>query len=102
MYQDITNLPDGVYELSVLAFQRVGTNEDASKAHDAGTENITAVIYANDLETPFTSPYTYGMKEPSGGDPADYPYEIMVKQFTSLTLCRVWLQPLLKIQRLIP
>lgn len=76
LYQDITNLPDGVYELSVLAFQRVGTNEDASKAHDAGTENITAVIYANDLETPFTSPYTYGMKEPSGGDPADYPYEI--------------------------
>lgn len=76
LYQDITNLPDGVYELSVLAFQRVGTNEDASKAHDAGTENITAVIYANDLETPFTSPYTYGMKEPSGGKPADYPYEI--------------------------
>lgn len=76
LYQDITNLPDGVYELSVLAFQRVGTNEDASKAHDAGTENITAVIYANDLETPFTSPYTYGMKEPSGGKPADYPYTL--------------------------
>lgn len=74
LYQDITNLPDGVYELSVLAFQRVGTNEDASKAHDNGTENITAVIYANDLETPFTSPYTYGMKEPSGGNPADYEY----------------------------
>lgn len=76
LYQDITNLPDGVYELSVLAFQRVGTNEDASKAHDAGTENITAVIYANDLETPFTSPYTYGMKEPSGGNPADYKYNL--------------------------
>lgn len=76
LYQDITNLPDGVYELSVLAFQRVGTNEDASKAHDNGTENITAVIYANDLETPFTSPYTYGMKEPSGGDPADYEYTL--------------------------
>lgn len=76
LYQDITNLPDGVYELSVLAFQRVGTNEDASKAHDAGTENITAVIYANDLETPFTSPYTYGMKEPSGGNPADWAYTL--------------------------
>lgn len=76
LYQDITNLPDGVYELSVLAFQRVGTNEDASKAHDNGTENITAVIYANDLETPFTSPYTYGMKAPSGGDPADYEYTL--------------------------
>lgn len=74
LYQDITNLPDGVYELSVLAFQRVGTNEDASAAHDNGTENITAFIYANDLETPFTSPYTYGMKEPSGGNPADYKY----------------------------
>lgn len=76
LYQDITNLPDGVYELSVLAFQRVGTNEDASAAHDNGTENITAFIYANDLETPFTSPYTYGMKEPSGGNPADYKYKL--------------------------
>lgn len=76
LYQDITNLPDGVYELSVLAFQRVGTNEDASAAHDNGTENITAFIYANDLETPFTSPYTYGMKEPSGGNPVDYKYNL--------------------------
>lgn len=75
-YQDITNLPDGVYELSVLAFQRVAENGVASKDHDNGKEDITAVIYANDLETPFTSPYTYGMKEVSGGDPADYPYEI--------------------------
>ena len=76
LYQDITNIPDGVYELSVLAFQRVGTNEEASAAHDNGTENITAFIYANDLETPFTSPYTYGMKEPSGGNPADYKYNL--------------------------
>ena len=76
LYQDITNIPDGVYELSVLAFQRVGFNEVASVAHDNGTEDITAVIYANDLETPFTSPYTYGMKEASGGDPADYKYNL--------------------------
>ena len=76
LYQDITNIPDGVYELSVLAFQRVGTNEVASAAHDNGTENITAFIYANDLETPFTSPYTYGMKKPSGGAPADYKYNL--------------------------
>ena len=68
IYQDITNIPDGVYELSVLAFQRVANNDDASKAHDASTEDITAFIYANDLETPFTSPYTYGMKENSGDD----------------------------------
>lgn len=67
-YQDITNIPDGVYELSVLAFQRVAENGVASKAHDAGKEDITAFIYANDLETPFTSPYTYGMKENSGDD----------------------------------
>lgn len=74
IYQDITNIPDGVYELSVLAFQRVAENGVASKAHDNGTEDITAYIYANDLETPFTSPYTYGMKEKSGGKPADYEY----------------------------
>lgn len=76
LYQDITNIPDGVYELSVLAFQRVGFNDVASDAHDKGKEDITAVIYANDLETPFTSPYTYGMKEASGGDPADYKYNL--------------------------
>lgn len=76
IYQDITNIPDGVYELSVLAFQRVAENNVASKAHDAGTEDITAFIYANDLETPFTSPYTYGMKEPSGGEPADFKYNL--------------------------
>lgn len=76
IYQDITNLPDGVYELSVLAFQRVAENKVASVAHDNKTEDITAFIYANDLETPFTSPYTYGMKEPSGGDPADYKYNL--------------------------
>lgn len=68
IYQDITNIPDGVYELSVLAFQRVAENNVASKAHDTGTEDITAFIYANDLETPFTSPYTYGMKVNSGND----------------------------------
>ena len=68
IYQDITNIPDGVYELSVLAFQRVANNDVASKAHDASTEDITAFIYANDLETPFTSPYTYGMKKNSGDD----------------------------------
>lgn len=68
IYQDITNIPDGVYELSVLAFQRVAENGVASKAHDNSTEDITAFIYANDLETPFTSPYTYGMKKNSGDD----------------------------------
>lgn len=73
IYQDITNIPDGVYELSVLAFQRVAGNDIASVAHDNGTEDITAFIYANDLETPFTSPYTYGMKENSGDD---YKYKL--------------------------
>lgn len=68
IYQDITNIPDGVYELSVLAFQRVAENNVAYKDHDNSTEDITAFIYANDLETPFTSPYTYGMKENSGDD----------------------------------
>lgn len=76
IYQDITNIPDGVYELSVLAFQRVAENGVASVAHDHGIEDITAYIYANDLETPFTSPYTYGMKEPSGGKPGDYKYKL--------------------------
>lgn len=76
IYQDLTGLPDGVYELKVRAFQRVAENGVASVAHDGGTEDITAFIYANDLETPFSSPYTYGISAPSGGDPKDYEYEL--------------------------
>ena len=74
MYQDITNLTPGVYELSAQAFHRVGANDVASVDGDS-QDNITAVLYANEISAKFASPYSYGMAAPTeGASPADYAY----------------------------
>lgn len=73
MYQDITDLSVGVYELTAQAMHRVGVNDVASVDGDS-QEKITAVLYANDIESKFASPYSYGMAAASGGSPADYAY----------------------------
>lgn len=75
MYQDITNLPVGVYELTAQAFHRVAGNAVASADGDS-QDNITAVLYANDISAKFASPYSYGMAAASGGSPADYAYTL--------------------------
>ena len=74
MYQEIVAPQDGVYEISAQAFHRVTNNDNASVAHDNGSEDITAVLYANNMESKFASPYTYGLDAASGGDPADCKY----------------------------
>lgn len=74
MYQEIVAPQDGVYEISAQAMHRVANNDNASVAHDNGSEDITAVLYANNMESKFASPYTYGLDAPSGGDPADWKY----------------------------
>lgn len=74
MYQEIVAPQDGVYEISAQAFHRVTNNNNASFAHDNGSEDITAVLYANNMESKFASPYTYGLDAASGGDPADWKY----------------------------
>lgn len=74
MYQEIEAPKTGVYEISAQAFHRVAANDVASVAYGNGSEDITAVLYANNLESKFASPYTYGMDAESGGDPADYKY----------------------------
>ena len=74
MHQDLTNLPNGVYQLSVQAMHRVGTNATAAPMHENDTEDITACLYANDLTTKFASPYSASMASASGGSPADYEY----------------------------
>lgn len=63
MYQEFTAPQDGVYEISAQAFHRVTNNANASVAHDNGSEDITAVLYANNMESKFASPYTYGVTE---------------------------------------
>lgn len=74
MYQEFVAPQNGVYEISAQAFHRVAANDVASVAHDNGSEDITAVLYANNMESKFASPYTYGLDAASGGDPADWKY----------------------------
>ncbi len=74
MHQELTGLPSGVYEVSVQAMHRHGSNADASARYENGTEDITAYLYANDLTTKFASPYSASMSSASGGSPADYEY----------------------------
>ena len=74
MYQEFVAPQDGVYEISAQAMHRVANNDNASVAHDNGSEDITAVLYANNMESKFASPYTYGLDAPSGGHPADWKY----------------------------
>lgn len=73
MYQEITDLPAGVYKLTAQAFHRVAGNDVASADGDS-QDKITAVLYANDIESKFASPYSYGMAAASGGNPADWAY----------------------------
>ncbi len=46
-YQTITDLPAGVYLVTVQSFFRQGTRADALSAHNAGTESLDAIFYAN-------------------------------------------------------
>lgn len=63
LYQDITNIPDGVYEITVQAMHRVDNNDNASKLYPHDVNEITAYLYGNDITAKFASPYSYGMAE---------------------------------------
>lgn len=63
LYQDITNIPDGVYEITVQAMQRVDNNDNASKLYPNDVDEMTAYLYGNDITAKFASPYSYGMSE---------------------------------------
>ena len=49
--QTLTGMPKGNYELKVQAFQRPGRWEDVYSAYQAGTNNVSSVIYINDGQT---------------------------------------------------
>ena len=55
VYQTINNIPNGIYELHVQGFYRDGTAEVAAGRRNAGTENIRALLYANDVSEPLKS-----------------------------------------------
>lgn len=68
-YQDIPDMPAGDYELGVQGFFRYGSSSDAYSAHNDGSEELNAFLYANDARLPLMSifdsdsysysPYTY-------------------------------------------
>ena len=62
MSQTITDLPNGKYLVKVQGFYRQGGN-DGGAAHKAGTENITAKLFANKASTPLVSLYKYTGEE---------------------------------------
>lgn len=68
MYQEFVAPQEGVYEISAQAFHRVAVNDVASVAYGNGSEDITAVLYANNMESKFASPYTYGVTESEKAD----------------------------------
>lgn len=63
--QTITEIPDGYYELSVQAMQRVADNATAYEQHENGTEQINAYLYANGQQAKLHSVYDSYMTTPS-------------------------------------
>lgn len=57
MSQTLDNMPKGDYEVTVQAFYRQGDIAPAVTAHDDGSEQLLAVLFANDAETPVMSLY---------------------------------------------
>lgn len=76
LYQDLTDIPEGVYEITVQAMQRVDNNDNASKLYPNDVAEMTAYLYGNDITAKFASPYSYGMAEQkvTSGN-ADYAFE---------------------------
>lgn len=68
MYQEFVAPQNGVYEISAQAMHRVTWNEATATAHENGSEDITAVLYANNMESKFASPFTYGVTESEKAD----------------------------------
>ena len=48
VYQEISDVPKGLYKLTVQGFYRAGGFAVAASAHNGGTEALNAILYAND------------------------------------------------------
>jgi len=62
-WQDLVNLPQGSYRLSVQAYYRAGDNDEAYWKHKNGTEEITAYLYAGNNYTEIASIYSVEFDE---------------------------------------
>jgi hypothetical protein len=57
VYQDVVDLPNGLYEVSVQAFYRTGTNADSYEAFQndpemTGNAKVLSYVYLNEFATP--------------------------------------------------
>lgn len=66
VYQEIADLPNGVYSLSAQGFYREGNAVDAFEKYESNEEN-KAVLYANAAETELKSIYSEAKSEADGG-----------------------------------
>ncbi len=75
VYQEVTDIPNGVYEISAQAMHRIASNSVVSELYPEDENEITAYIYGNDYTAKFASTYSYGMDEQkvTTGN-ADYQY----------------------------
>jgi len=62
IYQELTGIPNGKYVVMMQGFYREAGN-DGGAAYAAGTENISAKLYANTASTPLLSLYKYKVSE---------------------------------------
>ncbi|MBO4443827.1 MAG: hypothetical protein J5814_03540 [Bacteroidaceae bacterium] len=79
MYQTITGLPNGLYEVGLTGFFRTGAN-DGGDAYRAGSENLLAKLYANSSVTSIMSLYTFTSGEAGCSDDGVNGY-INVRQY---------------------
>ena len=55
VYQEITDVPDGIYEVSAQGFYRNGGYDAAANKRKAGNESLIAMLYGNDATKPLPS-----------------------------------------------
>ena len=55
IYQTLENIPNGIYQLKMQGFYRDGTAEVAANRKTNGNEQISAILYANDISKPIHS-----------------------------------------------
>ena len=59
IHQELTDLPNGTYRVGVQAFYSDGNSATSYAAHEAGTEQLAALFYANDSEQAVVSRYSW-------------------------------------------
>lgn len=73
MSQTIEGLPNGMYAVYATGFYRASSNDGNTgfKAHEAGTEVITAELYANNASSKLTCLYEHSVEEINAAAPKD-------------------------------